>query len=455
MANETARLAEFAAELHFEEIPPVVVHRAKQCIIDAVAVIVYGHALPWSRIIVAYAERTGPGGRSRILGSPGPAVQAPAAALANGALAHAFEMDTLTKPGTGCHPGATLLVPALAVAQDQPQRGLTGRDLITAVVAGAEVMLRIGHATLHSNEQRGFHAPGTTGPFGGAVAVGRLLGFDAPTLVNAMGIAGSLSCGLLEFARSGTGAMVKRLHLGRAAESGVLAASLAGEGFTGPVSVLEGAAGFLKVLCDKSDPAALTRGLGHEWETSITLIKRYACHITAHTPLQALEELRAEHRFGPDDVEAIIVAGIERMVRVNNIPEPADRMMAQYSVPFCLALSLHRDARDPDSFDERVTEDAGIRALCRRITLVRAPEEETYGSLASTVTVRLKDGREVARRVAEFKGSPANPLDDDELRERFMLLTRRQAGAATLFERLATLEHQTDLGWIGAAPRAP
>ncbi len=218
MANETVRLAEFAAGLRFEAIPPEVVRRAKHCIIDAVAVIIYGNALPWSRIIASYAERSGPGGRSRILGSTGPAVQAGAAALANGALAHAFEMDTLTKPGTGCHPGAALFVPALAVAQDQPARRLGGRDLITAVVAGAEVMLRIGHATLHSNEQRGFHAPGTTGPFGGAAAVGRLLGFDAATMTNALGIAGSLSCGLLEFARSGTGAMVKRLHLGRAAE---------------------------------------------------------------------------------------------------------------------------------------------------------------------------------------------------------------------------------------------
>jgi len=128
-------------------------------------------------------------------------------------------------------------MPALAVAQE---RGIGGRDLLAAVVAGSEVMIRIGRATKHNNEGRGFHAPGTTGPFGGAVAVGRLLKFDAATMTNALGIAGSLSCGLLEFARSGTGAMVKRLHLGRAAESGVLAASLAEEGFTGPQSVLEG-----------------------------------------------------------------------------------------------------------------------------------------------------------------------------------------------------------------------
>jgi len=450
MAQETAQLAAYAAALRYEDLPPEVLQRAKHCIIDTVAAITYGNDLPWSRILIAYAERIGRGGASRILGHHGAPVQAPAAALANGALAHAFEMDNLTKPGTGCHPGATLLAPALAVAQERRDRRIGGRDLLTAVVAGAEVMIRIGHATLHSNEKRGFHAPGTTGPFGGAVAIGRMLGFDAATMGNALGIAGSLGCGLLEFARSGTGAMVKRLHLGRAAESGVLAAELAAGGFTGPVSVLEGAAGFFKVYCDKTDMGALTHGLGSEYEMLTTLIKRYACHITAHTPIQAVEELRAEHRFSAADIEHITISGIERMVRVNNIPEPTDRMMAQYSVPFCVALSLHRDARDPDSFDERVTEDQAIAETCRRIALTIAEEPETYGSLASTATVHLKDGRIVTRRVEEFKGTPADPLDEAELRQKFLFLTRRIKNAEALFERLLHIEEEKSLDWIGA-----
>ena len=246
MANETTRLAEYAAALRYDDIPADVVERAKHCITDTVAAIVFGHHLPWSRMIVAFAEKNGAGGKSRILGPGGARVQAGAAALANGALAHAFEMDNLTWPNTGVHPGATLLSSALAVAQE---RGIGGRELIAAVVAGSEVMIRIGRATKHNNETRGFHAPGTTGPFGAAVACGRLMGFDAERMRNALGIAGSLACGLLEFARSGTGAMVKRLHLGRAAESGVLAASLAADGFTGPASVLEGEFGYLQVFC--------------------------------------------------------------------------------------------------------------------------------------------------------------------------------------------------------------
>ncbi len=450
MANETARLAEYAAKLRYEDLPPEVIQRAKDCITDAVATIIYGNKLPWSQILIAYARRNGGNGTSHILGSNGPAVQAPAAALANGAMAHAFELDSLTKPGTGCHPGATLLVPALAVAQDRPAGLISGRDMITAFVAGAEVMIRIGHASLHSNEKRGFHAPGTTGPFGAAVAAGRIMNLDQSQILNALGIAGSLSSGLLEFAKSGTGAMVKRLHLGRASESGVMAASLAKEGFTGPVSVLEGEAGFLKVFCDKSDTSRLTKGLGETFETLITVIKQYACHVTAQTPIQAVEELRAEHGFLPGEIEKITIAGIERMVRVNNIPNPVDRMMAQYSVPFSVALSLYRDARDPGSYDEDVVRDPEIRAMCRRIEVVLAEEEEVYGSIASTATVRLRDGREFYRRVAEFKGTPANPITQEELEKKFLFLANGYQNAAPTFDRLQALETEKDVTWIGA-----
>ena len=168
MAQETVRLAEYAAALRYEDLPAEIVRRAKECIADTVAAIICGSALPWSRIVIRYTERTGPGGKSRILGNRGAAVQANAAALANGALAHAFELDSLTRPGAGAHPGATVLPPALAVAQE---RGSDGKALIAAFVAGNEVMIRIGRATGHTNEARGFHAPGTTGPFGAAVAV--------------------------------------------------------------------------------------------------------------------------------------------------------------------------------------------------------------------------------------------------------------------------------------------
>jgi 2-methylcitrate dehydratase PrpD len=448
MANETARLAEYAATLRYEDLPPAVVARAKATIADTVATIAFGYGLPWSQIIVGYAQRMGAGGgKSRILGPGGALVTAPMAAFANGALAHAFELDNLTSPGSGVHPGATLLAPGLAVAQE---RGIGGRALIAAFVAGAEVMIRIGRATGHTNEARGFHAPGTTGPFGGAIAAGKLMGFDATRMTNALGIAGSLSCGLLEFARSGSGAMVKRLHLGRAAESGVLAASLAADGFTGPVSVIEGEFGFLHVFCREWDMAELTRGLGTDYMTFTILMKRFACHISAHTSVQAIEELRTEHKYSGADVASIAITGNEKMAKINNIPSPTDVMMAQYSIPFSVALAHYRDPRDPRSFDAAAVNDPDIRSLCSRITITRAEGSHTHATLTSTVTVTLKDGRVLTRKVSDFPGTPESPLDQAALREKFLILTRHCSNDATtrLFERISHLEDERNLDWL-------
>jgi len=446
MANETTQVAEYAASCRYEDIPPDVVERAKQCIADTIAAVIFGYDLPWSRMVAAFATRNGAGGRSRILCPGSVAVHAPAAALANGALAHAFEMDNLTWPNSGVHPGATALVAGLAIAQE---RGSGGRDLIGAFVAGTEVMIRVGRATHHSNENRGFHAPGTTGPFGAAVTCGKLMGFSPERMRNALGVAGSLSCGLLEFARSGTGAMVKRLHLGRAAESGVLAASLAAEGFTGPVSVLEGPFGFLRVFCgDEFDAAELTRGLGESYATRSILLKRFPCHITAHTSVQAILDLRAEHGYSAKDVAAIHIAGNDKMAGVNNIRSPADIMMAQYSIPFCVALAHVRDPRDPRSFDEGALADPQICSLAERVSITVGKNRPT--PLAADVTVTLNDGRVFTRSVVDFKGTPARPLDRAELQEKFLLLTRHclAEDMKRMFDRLQNLEHESNLDWI-------
>src|SRR6188472_1507937 len=169
MGGETITLAKFASQLQLENVPTPVIQRAKDSIADTIATIVFGRSLPWSNIVVSYCRRMGDGGRSRILGDGDRPVRAPFAALANGALAHAFELDGATRPSAGAHPGATIFTAALALAQE---RGFSGRQLLVAFIAGTEVIIRIGRATKHSNETRGFHAPGTTGPFGAAVACG-------------------------------------------------------------------------------------------------------------------------------------------------------------------------------------------------------------------------------------------------------------------------------------------
>jgi 2-methylcitrate dehydratase PrpD len=320
---------------------------------------------------------------------------------------------------------------------------------VTALVAGSETMFRIGHATKHTNEARGFHAPGTTGPFGAAVAAGRLMGFDAAKMTNALGIAGSCAGGLLEFAHAGNGAMVKRLHMGRAAEGGVLAASLASDGFTGPTSVLEGQYGFLRVFCNDWDVSELTRGLPTTYFTLDIMLKRYACHITAHNPVEAVLDLRNEHKFTAADVASIAVAGNDRMAETNNIPAPGDVMLAQYSIPFSVALSLYRDPIDPRSFDDSAVHDRAILDLAARTKLTAVAGQDRR-DLAVTVTVKLKDGRELARRVTSFKGTPERPLARAELREKFLLLTQRLGHdpMAALFERLQGIESEKALDWL-------
>jgi 2-methylcitrate dehydratase PrpD len=243
--------------------------------------------------------------------------------------------------------------------------------------------------------------------------------------------------------------MVKRLHLGRAAESGVLAASLAGDGYSGPASVLEGEAGFLRVYCDESDAGEITRGLGADYATRSIMLKRFPCHITAHTSVQAIQELRDEHGFAGADVAAIAIAGNDRMAKINSFTAPADIMMAQYSIPFCVALAHFRDPRDPRSFDEQALRDPQIRALSERVTITIAEQRPT--PLAAIVTVTLKDGRVLTRQVTGFKGTPERPLDRAELREKFLLLTQHcdRDDMARMFDRLQDLENETNLDWIG------
>jgi len=278
------------------------------------------------------------------------------------------------------------------------------------------------------------------------------MGLDAEGLCNALGVAGSLACGLLEFARSGTGAMVKRLHLGRAAESGVLAASLASAGFSAPATTIEGEFGFLRVFCGgEFDRAELTRGLGESYATRSITLKRFPCHITAHTSVQAILDLRAAHDYSGAQVSCIQIEGNDKMAGVNNIPSPSDIMMAQYSIPFCVALAHVRDPRDPRSFDESALRDPQIRALAQRVKISVAKEQPT--ALAAALTVTLQDGRVLSRSVTAFKGTPQHPLEQNELREKFLLLTRHRAAGemGEMFDRLQELENESDLDWIGVA----
>jgi 2-methylcitrate dehydratase PrpD len=180
------------------------------------------------------------------------------------------------------------------------------------------------------------------------------------------------------------------------------------------------------------------------------MLKRFPVHITSHTSVQAIEDLRREHGYDPADVASIHIAGNQKMATVNNLPAPADLMMAQYSLPFCVALAHHRDARDPASFNLKSFNDPAIRSLAGRVTISVADEAKHGYTIASTVTVNLKNGRALTRRVESFKGTPEQPLDRAEMREKFLLLTRHcnRASMARLFEQLQNIEGERNLDWI-------
>jgi 2-methylcitrate dehydratase PrpD len=428
------RLAAYAAGLRYEHLPADIVATAKTCLVDAVACAIFGARFAWSRAIANVIAGSGASGACSVPGFDR-GLDPRQAALALGAFAHAFELDSLRKPGAGAHPGATVALPAFALAQAQ---GRSGCDLIAAIVAGCEVSFRIGAATLHTPELHGFHAPGIVGPFGAAVASGCLLGLPADQLAFALGIAGSCTGGLLAFARSGQGGMVKRLHLGRAAESGVLAATLAAHGYDGPRTVLEGEFGVLQSFCSRADPTLLTAGLGTFFETSRLCIKPYACHVTAQAPIELLRKLMAAHGFAAGDIAGIEVAASAKVA--SSEQRPADLMLGQYSVPFSLAVAAWRDPADPRAFADDPIHDAGILDLAARIRIV--PGDAGWGA---GLSIALRDGRGISGTIASFRGCPETPMSLEDIAAKFRRLTQHRPGMDALVEALLDIENVRDI----------
>ncbi len=443
MPTAAQALAKFSAELKFSDIPTNIVECAKDCIINTVSISTFGAQMPWSRMVTEYVRKNAGGGPCSLLGVPDAKVHAPYAALANGVFAHAFELDGATEPSIGAHPGGSL-VPAILAACEQTKAD--GKTAITAFVAGSEVLYRIAAASHYSKspiESLGFHAPGITGPYAAAIAASHVYGYSAEQIGHAIGIAGSLSSGILAFSKSTQGGMIKRLHLGRASESGMLAAQLAGAGYTGPETVLDGKFGFLEVYCREGSPDLFTADLHKEWNTQRICIKRYPFHMTAHTAVQTVRDLMAEHKFGGAQVAGITVEGVHKLQTHHNILEPGDIGQAQYSVPFCVALSLYRDPDDPKSIDASALADPAIRAACRTVEL-RTLGDGNGSNKEVRITVRLKDGKQIVREAKSFKGMPVDPMSRDDLRAKFMVqaASMGEAGAARLFDRLDKLENE-------------
>jgi 2-methylcitrate dehydratase PrpD len=259
-------------------------------------------------------------------------------------------------------------------------------------------------------------------------------------MTRAIGIGGSLGSGLLAFAKAGNGGMVKRLHMGRAAEGGVLAAGLAERGFEGPDNVLEGKFGYLDVYARDGDATLLDAELGERWETLTTSFKLFPCHVTAQLPVQALLDLKKQHGFSGDDVVGCSLQASEKVLSHHSDPAPRDVATAQYSVPYCLAVALFRDPGNPQSFLTMPDPDSPVSAMSKKVKLEPTPQRGD--DRAFRLTLLLRDGRELT---ATGNGSDASRgFPTILLKEKFLKLTGLSpTDSQALYDRLIHVERES------------
>lgn len=392
------------AAVTLDKLPDETRQSAAALVLDHLTCAVIGMDLPWTRTVRAmYDDLEGlPPGRSHLgpavrYGSARP-VSARTAAVVNGTAAHGLDLDDLYLPAM-THPGAVIIPAAVAVAK---ATGAGGHELLAAIVAGYEVMGRVGQAVGVRNIDHGFHGTGQQGPIGAAVAVGRLLDFDAARLENAVGLAVSMGAGIKAFT-AGPG-MVKRLHAGRAAEAGILAAHGTIRGFAGPRRPLTSPFGFVHVfaLGGPEHREALSEGFGESWVVDNIYLKPYAACGALHGSIVAAEAVAAAMgRQGarPDEIDEIVVGSSQRAAEQNTDTDPRDVMAAQYSMEYAISLSLHGQVRDATRFlAAEGGGDTEVRRLLGR-TRLRVDERADAAypdSNEGQVEVVLGDGRRFA-----------------------------------------------------------
>jgi len=413
--SPTRQLARFAANLEYGQLPRDVIEKTKICVLDALGCMLNGSTQPWGKIIGKYAKAVGGKEESVLVGSS-QKVSAGSAALAHGTMAHAFEADDVYIPAIH-HPGAVVVPAALATAE---REGSSGKDLVAAVVAGYEIMNRIGRAFTESHLLRGFFPTGTNGTFGAAAAAGRLLNLTEEQMIDALGIAGNQSAGIFEGVKEGR--MTKRFGSGRAAQSGLLAADLARLGFTGPTSVVEGDWGYLRVYSDRWDMAPVTDELGKTFTLMETTFKPYPCCKALHAAIDGVLGLKAQNSMDPEQVGEIIIGGYEKLVKMHDIYEPSTSMAAQFSIPYVVAYAFLKGRPGLEAFTDRAIRDGRVLAFARKVKTVVDPEVAPYfpANEPAKVTIHLVgDGHRYSQTVIHSRGTPQNPMGPEEFNAKF------------------------------------
>lgn len=448
----TALLGRFAAELRFESLPQEVVAHARLCVLDALGCCLHGNTLSWTRTLAEMAEAEGARPEASVWGT-GLRTSAALAGLVNGTGGHGFELDDLHTAGL-LHVG-TLAVPA-ALALAEARGGVDGRTLISAVVAGFEVGLRVGMAGTHSLFHRGWHPQGTSGTFAAAAAAARLLGLDAEAARHALALAASQAAGLMA---AQEGAMAKRLHGGRAVQSGIYAALLAERGFTGIANAIEAPyGGFLSSFTDRAEPDLLAAGLGERWETLAIGFKPNPTVSCVQGPIKALRSLMREHAVGATEIERVDVACSTFTHRHCVWPYRAEGVTeAQMNLAYALAVT----ALDGDAFVEQYREERvaapDVMGFAQKVHATADPAIDAEGPPLRDhirLTLTVAGGRRLERELRYRPGSPEDPMSVSGIEDKFRRLcaltgvaARADAivSAVARLDRLADVTELTDL----------
>lgn len=426
------QLAGYWSQAGFEDLPAEVVRAAKRFLLDTLAAGVAGGRTPVVASVVRAMRAGGSGAGETVLWGRDDALPPAAAALVNGTAAHALELDDFG----GCgHSGAVVIPAVCALAQ---HRDASGRDVILAIAAGYDVAARVleGSGGYRPHNERGWHSTGTCGSFGAAAAAAKLLRAPRGQFVDALGIAGTFTGGTWAFLADG--ALVKRFHPGKAAETGVSAALLAQAGLTGPSRILDAPwGGFYSTYAPGvATPERAVEGLGERFHILRSGIKPYACCRTIHSCIDAVLEIVGAGG-GSDRVAAMIVHGNAQTQLQFSRTEVRNLLEAQFSMPYCLAVAAQSGRATLDQFEPLRTGDAQVQRLMAltRIRADRVLGPADYPSLE----VVFSDGQRRLLDVPFAKGAPEAPLGDDELQAKAMTLLEPVLGERTARELVAAV----------------
>ncbi|MBI3068868.1 MAG: MmgE/PrpD family protein [Betaproteobacteria bacterium] len=418
-APVVGKLLPFVTDLRLNHLPAEVVHDLKLRILDTLGICFATHKQPYAQAVTDLVRSISAPGNATVVAMPG-GFAAPGAAFANGVLSHGAEMDDCHIPSI-THAGSTSLPAVLAVGEEV---GASGSACLEAAAIAYELLPRVSFAVPGRFHDRGLQTTSMCAPLVNALAAGKLMGLDRAQLVNAAGLAGALAGGL----RTGNddGSWTKRLFGGWAAQTGVIAAQLAGRGFTGPAQILEGRFGLFRAhLGDiEWNRSALTAGLGEVWETLKTSYRRYPCSFGLHATIECCLKLKAAHRVDPARIAKVECRLPKPAARWWFEPEdekrrPPTSYAAMFSIPYVAAAALVRGEITVRSFGEDMLHDRDILATIDKAYWT--PDEETPfpGTMPGWVVLHMSDGARLEARQIHEPGSPQNPIPEEELFRKF------------------------------------